>query len=247
MNGFNPNSVIGSQYMHGPGGMPVTNIMNISGAGYNQGMMGGYYNPHAQSYYNPYLIHQQQQKLESKMKEEKKKQSEIWKKLSRNVNSATGLIENIEDHVKRYDPIEENNEEYIEEMKYHKLQSIQNNHVVNNVRINAVVEIHNRTKSEFPDEMSLAEYFDKAGQLIVEARIEESRNRQRDVSRLYDRTQYSDLVKMHSRDNNYFNSVFAGGYRNPHVSIDDMEVKLPDSISNEYFDKKRAFLESIFK
>lgn len=257
MYGFNQGSVVGNFYSNGGiynglniSPQPIGNIMNISGYGYNnnnQGIMGGYYNPYNQGYYNPYLIHKQQQALEAQKREQQRQQADIWKKLSRNVNAVTNTIDDIEKHVKKYDPTDTQSEDYLEMIKYNKLMNLRQVNNENSMNLN-IQKINNQieeTKKKYPDDMSLMDFFDKAGEMILEIRLEDMRNKQRDVSQLYDRDGYQSLIKSHSGNTNYFNSVF-GDRQRREVNIDDLEVNLPNSISNEFYEKKRAFLESIF-
>lgn len=230
---------------------PMGNMMNI-GYGYNQGYMGGYYSPNSNTgggYYNPYLMHQQQKKYEEELKEDQKRSANIWKKISRNVNSVVGSINDIDEHVKKYDPVESNSY-YQDVQEYNKLlnlNSIGPQPEFNTSRIQIINSNIEKRKEEFPDDMSLTEYFEKAGSLVLEARLAQSKKNQKNISKLYDGDQYSQLVKMHSGNNNYFNTVFSNRHNSKDISIDDMEVKLPDNISNEYYERKRKFLESIFK
>jgi hypothetical protein len=50
---------------------------------------------------------------------------------------------------------------------------------------------------------------------------------------------------MHSKSNTYFNSIFKGGNNQGETTIDDLEIKLPGHLSNEYQERRAKFLESI--
>lgn len=248
-NSYNANGGIYNNMNIYPQPQPIGNIMNISGYGYNNypGIMGGYYNPYVQGYYNPYLIHKQQQALEAQIREQQRQQSDIWKKLSRNVNTVLQTVENIDEHVKKYDPVDTYSEEYLEAIKYNKLMNLKplNTEEIINSNIQRINNQIQQTKKEFPDDMSLMDFFDKAGELLLEIRLEEMKKKQRDVSQLYDRNGYQSLIKSYAGNSNYFNTVFNNKPRKE-ITIDDLEVNLPNSISNEFYEKKRAFLESIF-
>lgn len=232
---------------------PIGNMMNISGNGYNnQGQNGGYYNPYGNTnnnYYNPHLMYQQQRAMEAQRKEEERQQSDLWKKLSRNANKIHHLVDDIEEHVKRYDPVEIN-DDMQEEMRYNKLASLtstqQTNYDQSGRIVSQVNTVIQQTKEVFSDDMDLVEYFEKAGELILEARIQDNRNKQRDVSKLYSGSGYKDLINYHSSGNNsYFNSVFRNNMGNKNINIEDMEVTLPPNIGNEYHTRRSQFMDAI--
>lgn len=246
-NNIPPNSVIGNYYANTIQPQPIGNLFN-TGPGYNTNMstMGGYYNPYNNAYYNPFLAHKKKQEMEALRKKEKEHQASIWKKLSTNVNNVTHNIENIEDHIKKYDIVEyEYSDEYIEERNYFKLASLsakattQINYQTSITTVNREIE---RVKTNFPDDMNMFEFFESFGELIVEEKLKEQKLKQKDLGGLYNSNQYNQLINMHSNSNNYFNNVF-----NKQVNIDDMEIRLPSSLNNEYHERKRKFLESLLK
>lgn len=230
---------------------PIGNMMNISGQGYNtQGQMGGYYNPYNSGYYNPHLMYQQQKALEAQQKEEERQQADLWKKLSRNANKIHHQIDDIEEHVKRYDPIDCNQE--LQDMdRYNRLASLtstqQTNYDTSGRIISQVNTIIHQTKQVFSDDMDLVEYFEKAGELILEARIQDNRNKQRNLSKLYNGNSYKDLINYHSTGprNSYFNSVFRNNMDNRNINIDDLEVTLPSNIGNGYHERRSMFMDAI--
>lgn len=248
-NNIPTNSIIGNYYGNMIQPQPIGNLFNTS-QGYNSNMntMGGYYNPYSNAYYNPYLAHKQKQEMEAQRRKDKEVQASIWKKLSRSVNEVTHNIDNIEEHIKKYDVVEyEYTEEYMEEKKYFKLASLSIKAQVQTINPNQyqIAMINNeiqKVKSRFPDDMDMCEFFESFGELLLEEKLKEQKMKQKDLSGLYNKNHYNQLINMHSNSSNYFNNVF-----NKNVSIDDMEIRLPSTLNNEYHERKRKFLESLLK
>lgn len=243
-NNIPPQSIIGNFYNNTiPQPQPIGGLLN-NGIGYNN--MGGYYNPYGNTqYYNPYLIHKQRQEMEAQRKKEQQAQSNIWKTLSRNVNSVTHSVENIEEHIKKYDIVEyEQSEEYLEERKYFKLASlsVKSQYQTNSTSIMYVNNEIQKVKSRFPDDMGMCEFFENFGEIYLEEKIRQQKEKRKDLSGLYNKNHYNQLVNMHSNSNNQYNRVF-----NNNVNIDDMEIHLPTSLSNEYHERKRKFIESLLR
>ncbi len=78
------------------------NIISIGNNGYNQQNLGGYYNNNY--YYNPYLFQQQEMLRIAQQKEEARKQSDVWKLVSRKVNTILGNEIDEEKLKELYDP-----------------------------------------------------------------------------------------------------------------------------------------------
>lgn len=219
---------------------PIGNIVSIGGIGYNNNA-GGYYNGMYNNYYNPYL-HQQRMEMEkAKLREEAQGQAGIWKMLSKGCNQALGNnVENMDEHLKKYDPVYEDNPQYQQEQEYYHLLTLNHNGIELRERIRSNFEAQNvifsREKETRPDNMSLVEFCSTAGELYAEAMTNEARDKQRNVSKLYNQDQFRQLIDIHNARVN--------GFKN--TSIDDMEVTLPAHLSSTTFQQRRkAFLETI--
>lgn len=239
---------------------PIGNVVGIGTNGYNNmnlGNMGGYYN-NQYNYYNPYLVQQQQQLYEAQLKEQLRQQSDVLKTISRSVNKALGADIDMEKHLEQYNP--ENyfkdqfntpaNDYYNSEQAVHdKLMNIHFNGITGNPYNIRLIQANNilydQEKQKRPDEYGIIEYNKSAGELYNEIVEQEQRNMQRNLTRLYNPTQYNQLVKMNSGANSYFNSVFQGTAMQKEMNIDDMEVTLPSHLVKSYDDRKRAFLDAI--
>lgn len=223
----------------------------------NQGMMNGYYNPYPQQMGygyggNPYLIRKQQEMEAAKRREEERGRADLWKTISRNVHNASNSnISDIEEHVKKYDPVDQYNEEYVHETQYVRLVQIcQTGTVVSeapNPRIDAVNSQIQKTKTKYADDMDIFDFFDKAGEIIVEDRIAQQREQQRDLTKLYDSTKYKELVNKHSKKGGgIFSSLFdSNRAHTDNLDIDDMEITLPSQFKDEYSKKRDDFLRAI--
>lgn len=252
-NGMYPNGYIPSN--------SIGNIVGIGNQGYNNGMMssmGGYYNNQYNNYYNPYLAQQQRQMQEAQMREQMRQQTDILKSISRKVNNALGNDIDMDEHLKQYDP--ENyyhyNQQYgqyvqdEDERIHQQLMNVHCNGITGNVYnirlIQANNVIYEQEKKARPDDMNMNDYHRSAGEMLHDLRMQEQRNRQRDLSKLYNVNQYNQLVKMNSNPNSYFNSMFNGTAMQKDMNIDDMEVKLPQHMISSYDQRKKAFFDTIF-
>lgn len=221
------------------------NIMNIGGAGYNQDYYGNTMN---RGYFNPYLYYQQQKALEAQMREEKRRRYDVMKSLLRKSNKST---DNIEEYIKQYD-VDYVNSVQNDINEYNKFIQMHNNHIMHQGNeINHFIihsnNVSQRNKENFPDDMSMLDYFDKAGEILLDITIQKSRDKAKDVSKLYNRDDYLDLIKLHKGNIPYFNTISKSKFSTGDIDIDDMEVTLPNELSDEYYKRKRQFLESIFK
>lgn len=254
MNMFNANSPIINNMMGAPQGMyspgyippnPIGNIVNI-GNGYNN--MGGYYNNNY-SYYNPYLIAQQQQAMMAQQREEERRQSDIMKLISTKVNKAGGY-EVTDEFLNQYNPVYEQPQNEDLEIT-NRLANIFYNGSCGDQRliagINARNALYDSHKQRFSDDMSMFEFFERGGELYREALEQKHLAAQRDVSRLYNSSQYNELIGMHKNSSNYYNSIFRGGNQGKEITIDDLEVKLPDQLqsNNEYQRRKQEFINKL--
>lgn len=233
----------------------IGNMVSMS-PGYNGAMnnMGGYYGGMHQGYYNPYLIEQQRKEAEARQRQVEIQNAEILKMVSRNVNKALGMTdEQIQEHVKKYDPqfVQETRltDKQIAEMNTAKLMDLdsrpQTMSYQQQMYMSAVIKERQRMNEAFPPEMGLAEFFEKFGEEEYNMKMQELKSQQRQLNNLYNSSQYNDLLNMHNSSSNYFNSVFGKGQNNIPTTIDDLEVKLPSSISQEMQMKKMKFLNAI--
>lgn len=245
------------------------NMVGIGNNGYNNyynnnpGYNGGYYSNTYNNYYNPYVAARQQEMQMAQQMEIQRQQTDMMKRLSRNANKTLGKEISEEELNRIYDP--QSSQQYMnEQMKFSQeaYEAMQTQklmmHVINQrennlpKRVNQQQAIHNQVsskyKEQFPDDMGIFEYFEDAWKIARDAKEEEYRKQQRNLSQLYDRNKYNELLKMHSNTSNYFNSALTNPMRNQafgNVNIDDMEVKLPESLKRNNI-RKQQFLDSIF-
>jgi len=215
---------------------PIGNVMNIAGQGYNNM---GYYNNVYNNHFNPYLMKQQQELEAARQREEQSQQSNMWKTLSRNCNTIMGNTEDLEDHLKRYDPVTIT-EQINEEANYNRLVNLQINGIYNNPHHMEAIRRQNliadQSKQRFPEGTNLATFLDGAGELYAEMMDRKIKESNKNVGRLYNSDHYKQLISIHNRDVN--------GFKN--TNIDDLEVSLPEHIRGNFSDRKKQFFEAIF-
>lgn len=257
---YNQQSPIINNMMTGNGGIyqqgyippnPISNV-SIGGTGYNNNMnMGGYYSNVYNGFYNPYLVAQQQQAIEAQRREEQRKHSDMMKMISKNVNKALGNdIENMEQHLKQYDPVEQQAVEIdFEEQTTYRLMNIRQHGGTVNPQvaayINGINNMYDKTREEFPSDMSMYDFNNKAGKLYMDMLIEENNRKSKQLNQLYNSEQFNQLLKMHNSGNGYFSSAFSNKPAGMDVSIDNMEVHLPSHLQNVYQQRKQAFFNEI--
>ena len=227
---------------------PMGNILNIGQQGYN----GGYYNNIYNNYYNPYLALKQKEIAEAQMKEELRKQSDIMKKISRCVNKAVGVDISDEqlDKLYNYQPIQPDKIDY-ESPEY--MQAYVANLHVNGMKylpqdvqfVQYFNSMYERSRQEVLNDISMYEFNNKMTEQYVQMLLDREKEKQKDISKLYNNNDYRKLLNMNKKSSNYFNSIFNGNNMNNNVSIDDMEITLPNHLANEYQTRRKQFLDAI--
>ena len=241
---------------------PIGNIANIGGYGYNTGARwGGFMNsPYYTNnfnYYNPYAIQQQQKAIEAAQKEMRRKQSDMMKHISRVVHKALGDITDeaeLEEHLKQYDyeTVDTEVNEICEQLRLRRrlinLKPVQPNYAW----LSYAHKIQDSYKSKYPDDMSLAEFLDKAGELYRDSLIELNERKQRDGKLKYNSDKFKSIVDLHRSSSSYFNSALSG----KSVDIGDLEIQLPNngerpkmvlnmpSKLSEYAERRQKFIQA---
>lgn len=265
MLGFPPNDGINyeSPIIQSMGGMgsipptPIGNIANIGGIGYMPGRMmnSAYYN-NTFSYNNPYLMLQRQRAMEAAKKEAERRQSDAMKSLSRIAHQAIGDMkseEELEEHLKRNYDYESRNAEMevmVQELRnYNKLANLKP--VQPNYNYLAYAQkVSKSYKDKYPDDMSLADFLDKAGELYRDALVEMHERDQKNGKLKYNSNSYKNIVDMHRSSSSYFNDILTG---KKSIDIGDLEIQIPDgerpkmvlnmpSKMQEYADRKAKFI-----
>jgi len=238
---------------------PIGNITPLGYGGYNNGYYTGNYN-----IYNPYNLIQQRELQLAQQREVQRIQNDVFKKLHMASASFLGY-EVTEDDLSKYNIVNEDDVSdlsYSEQETYYKLKqkedymryhqqqiiSMQGNTVpcmsaLGYAYAKAYYEINQKNKKEIPDDVGLAEYLEKyAPKKYLEALEYEQKQAQLDLTRIYNKADYNELLKRH-RSTKIFGDVF-----NPEVSIDDQEIKLPHKISDQLRQERRKkFLDAILK
>lgn len=216
-----------------PGGMLST------APGYN---MGGYYTGYS-GYYNPYAY---QNEYYRRMQEAKKQQEEQAKIFNRMVEiNKKSLQQSVNNKTKSEEEIKL---EQLKSKMYRKLgmhsrlenqcstinMHQQKQEIANINRINA---ISNYNQSKLNNINSLYDFMDNGYILLLDIANQKQKHQLRQVDKLYNKGSYRQLLTSAQAGNNMFN-------RGP-VSVDDMEVALPSSATEEYRNRRAAFINSI--
>jgi len=102
-------------------------------------------------------------------------------------------------------------------------------------------QIYDENKRRFPDDITLSQFLQNAGELYVESIIDKSRQQRKDKTQVYSTGDYNQLINMHGNSKSFFPEVF--GQQRP--DIGDMEIRLPDHLKTERQARKEQFLNAI--
>lgn len=245
---YNPNSPIINN-MHNNGMQPNGCIpsMPIGNIGYNTGLQiggynGGFYNGVYNNYYNPYLQAQLEKQREEQHKQNLINQGNIYMKMSRAAHTATGS--NIDESTlqQMYQPHKiDYSEQYKSDMEYEDVKRRRfapRSDVYIDTKINQEIQkIRKENEKYVREDMSFEEFCKNSANLLYDINVQQSQAQQRDLSRLYNKSDYSKLVA-----NGYNNNLFR-----PEVTLDDMSVfpSLGSKLKQEYAIRKQQFMDAI--
>lgn len=223
--------------------IPTPPYMN-NGTAFNAvPLIGGY------NYYNPYIdpryYQKQQEELEKQRKLEFDNQVAIWKTFIRSTDCYYG-IETDEDQLNERFIIKEQ-EGYNDFLKQQELLNIvqaakNQNAYYEQLEQNRLAQLQqvNSQKDENEPKNLLEFLRGPATQRYIES-LENKNQASRVIRNLYDQSAYSRLLGVHESTSSMFNSL------NQNVTIDDMEVKLPQYLKTEREIKRKQFMESILQ
>lgn len=255
--------------MYGIPPSPMGNIAQIGSMGYNNDpfslmMNSPYYSGLTSNfvYQNPYTLARQREAMESARKEQIRKESDTLKAISRGVHRALKDMDEdeLENHVKQFNPLEYNHEfeEAVNEvLQYIKLSNLKPT-PVDMRRVAYLNQVRKSYKDKYPDDMSLADFFNNAGVLYRDSIFEMKERETRNGQLKYNSAQFNSIVDMHRTASSYFNrSILNGGT----IDVGDLEIHLPDlntgerskivpgslSIQEEYAERRRQFIQTILE
>ena len=215
------------------------------------GNMGGYYtNNYVRK--NPYLEQQMAMQRRREMEMMQKNQMMMMQRFSRNVHRALGESEaqinmSMNSIYNNQLPYQGNiDEEYLKYMEIQRRemqleQRQQRNDYIYMMKMNRQAQIEEGYKTEYPDDMSLLEFFEKAGDLYLETLEDERKSKEKDLRRIYNNSQYNQLL---NRDagGSYFT-----GFSRIHSDTFDPEIQLPEDIKRNFDERRQKFIEAIMK
>ena len=239
---YNPNSpIINNMYngMQPNGCIPSMPIGNI---GYNTGYNGGFYNGVYNNYYNPYLQAQIQKQQQQQYENQLIQQSNILMQMSKTAHAVSGSTVNEEQLKKMYYPQELNKQQQsqadLEYAEIQRRQFAQDTSIYKDIAITNEINKFQKENSKFVrEDMSFEEFCKNSVDLLYDISVKESLAQQRDLSRLYNKNDYSKLL-----NGGYNNNLFR-----PEVTLDDMSVfpSLGQKLKDEYAIRKQQFMDAI--
>lgn len=241
---YNPNSpIINNMYGNGmqPYGcipsMPIGNIGYNNNMGYNGGFYNGIYN----NYYNPYLQAQIQKQQQVQYEQNMKRQSDVLIQMSKTAHAVTNSVPEQKQLEQIYRPQQVNNQPTQADMEYNMILQRQFQQPTDIYRDMAITNEINKFQQEnqkfVREDMSFEEFCQNSGALLYDIAVKESLAQQRDLSKLYNKNDYSKLI-----NGGYNNNLFR-----PEVTLDDMSVfpSLGQKLKDEYAIRKQQFMNAI--
>lgn len=240
---YNPNSPIINN-MYGYNGMQPNGCipsMPIGNIGYNNmGYNGGFYNNVYNNYYNPYLQAQIQRQQQLEYEQNLQRQSNVLMQMSRTAHAVDNTVPKEEDLQKMYQPYKVNNQLSKEDMEYNDIirRQYQQPNIGEQVAIsNNINKFYKENQKYVWEDMSFEEFCKNSGEILYNISVQESLAQQRDLSKLYNKNDYSKLV-----NGGYNNNLFK-----PEVTLDDMSVfpSLGQKLKDEYAIRRQQFMNAI--
>lgn len=222
--------------------MVGNNGMPIAGQYQPQPMVGSYYTGAGYYAQNPYLIQRQMELQRIQEEEMAKQQASIMKMISKNVNNYLG-VEVDDEYLSQYDPVYKDPKEIKCEQNWGHVQHLEQllqSQTKIKTKVDTINENNNarmaKMKETYPDDMSLFDFLERAGELYAEAVTNKRQQQEKQVNRLYQQSSYSNLLNIHN-NGSYYNKIM--NFQPDDVSVDDLEVTLPENLARTY-DKRRA-------
>lgn len=256
----------GNGYTGGMGyPIPPNPIANVGGYGYNQPNYGGY-NPYMNQQYqsqpmiggyytnnyyntNPYLVQRQMELQRIQEEEAIKQQASIMKFISKNVSAYLGYEVN-DEYLSQYDPYIKDPKEIQCEQHWERMQRLERlSQQQQNVTTQATRMNQNNNarmammKEKYPDDMSLFDFLEVAGELYCEAVAAKGLRQETQVNRLYNQNDFRQLLNLHNTGGSYYNSIM--NFNPDDASIDDEEITLPENLARTYSERKAKFFNAI--
>lgn len=115
-------------------------------------------------------------------------------------------------------------------------------------RCNNLAATQNFFRSQIPQDASLYEFFRDSGLAYTNLKMQEIRKQQKDLSQLYNRNQFGQLVVANTKPGCYANNIDRTGFIPAaaitdyiNTDIDDIEITLPENLRTTQFKRKEAF------
>lgn len=213
-----------------------------------QPMIGGFY---TNNYYNsnPYLVQRQMELQRIQEEEAMKQQASIMKFISKNVNGYLG-VEVDDEYLSQYDPRYMDPKEIQCGQHWERMQRLEQlSQQQQNVTTQASKMNQNNNarmaqmKEKYPDDMSLFQFLEVAGELYCEAVAAKGREQEMQVNRLYNQGDFRQLLNLHNTGGSYYSSIM--NFNPDDTSIDDMEITLPENLARSYSERKAKFFNAI--
>lgn len=109
--------------------------------------------------------------------------------------------------------------------------------------------IYEQSKAKFGDNMGLAEYLDKAGELYSEALVSKYMERRNNMKNIYDSSDFKKLLQQNGSGDGYFSTTFARQEISPGLftgpTLGSLEVTVPEHLGRKYDEVRQRFMQSI--
>lgn len=215
-------------------------------------------------YYNYYDMYNRQQEQQKQMQEHQKEQLSIMKRLQKVVNVSLGIendIDNTVDHEKiaeewqkQQQIMQENTDIMNKQYLFEMINQSQNNSLNPEYRSFDYMNytsrwnsLYEKQQNKYPKNYTLYEFFNQgiAENMYMDMKIDQANEKARQLCNLYNQDNFRrELARLHPSYDPYDNNVISP----ERLTIDDMEVTLPPSLSGkEYQQRRERFFSSIMQ
>jgi hypothetical protein len=226
---------------------PIGSLLNN---GYNNNTYTGYYN---QRFVNPYTLQQQQERYQNQFKNQYEQDYNNMKSLIKNLRKFDGMTEDEEVEFDKtfhdrysYETYQRKEQERakIREDLYYDDNTVSYPAPPSYGYVNAMnIILSNLERNKKYNDTRLIDYMknnyaqEKTREISDEI-ISSRFNDQSQIQGIYNRSQYNDLINMHS-NSRFYNELNRG------PNVDDLTVSLPSHFSEERARRKARFMEKI--
>ena len=228
--------------------LPASPIGNVAMA--QQGPLpyspvGGYYYNNYNSYFNPWELQRRQDEMIQQHNQAVNNQIDICKAIIKNANQRFGIEVSDSELDKQFAgmrPQYTNTSEYYQQQRDQereaRLYRTVSSGPVGSMRAEARMQVFVKEEEKYLKEyegLSLAEQYQKLTEIMFDQRQEEVKKANKNMKNGYNPSDYRSLISR-SSNNQYARTI---------NNVDDLEIVMPNTLCDDYQDRRVKFMEKI--